>query len=169
MLIQSFALAILRYYTNGRTAKLQDFTSIEMLDHFIEEAKTASEMVNKYQQGTELWLGETSSCYGGGAPDLSDTYVAGFMYEDKNTNSNYVLVKAFINFIRWLDKLGLAAIVNHTLVLRQDYVGGSYALLDSSANPLPVSMGVCVCVCARARMRACVHARVCVHVNVWCR
>jgi len=26
-----------------------------------------------------VWLGETSSCWGGGAPDLSDRYVAGFM------------------------------------------------------------------------------------------
>lgn len=72
---------LLRYYGNGSTAKLQDFTSIELLDHFIKEAKTASEMANKYQQGAELWLGETSSFYGGGAPDLSDTYVAGFMYD----------------------------------------------------------------------------------------
>ena len=56
--------------------------------------------------------------------------------------------------IRWLDKLGLAAVVNHTVVLRQDFVGGNYALLDSSANPLPVSLlmtlilaFVCQCVC----------------------
>lgn len=68
------------YYTDGRTAKLPEFTSIELLDRFIEETKSASEKVNKYQRGAELWLGETSSCYGGGAPDLSNTYVAGFMY-----------------------------------------------------------------------------------------
>ena len=28
---------------------------------------------------TSVWLGETSSCWGGGAPGLSDRYVAGFM------------------------------------------------------------------------------------------
>lgn len=81
LLFPSITSILLRYYANGRTAKLQDFTRIELLDHFIEEAKTASEMANKYQQGAELWLGETSSFYGGGAPDLSDTYVAGFMYD----------------------------------------------------------------------------------------
>ena len=41
-------------------------------------------------------------------------------------------------FDRWLDKLGLAAIINHTRVLRQDFVGGNYALLDSNTTPLPV-------------------------------
>jgi len=29
--------------------------------------------------GNPVWLGETSSCWGGGAPGLSDRYVAGFM------------------------------------------------------------------------------------------
>lgn len=29
--------------------------------------------------GKPVWLGETSSAYGGGAVGLSDTFVAGFM------------------------------------------------------------------------------------------
>lgn len=29
--------------------------------------------------GKKVWLGETSSAYGGGAKGLSDTFVAGFM------------------------------------------------------------------------------------------
>ena len=46
--------------------------------------------------------------------------------------------------IRWLDKLGLAAVINHTLVLRQTFIGGSYSLLDSSSKPLPVGLTMCV-------------------------
>ena len=40
---------------------------------------------------------------------------------------------------RWLDKLGIAALTNHTRVFRQAFVGGHYSLLDSDQNPLPVS------------------------------
>ena len=29
---------------------------------------------------TSVWLGETGSCWGGGAPGLSDRYGAGFMW-----------------------------------------------------------------------------------------
>lgn len=68
-----------RYYTNGRIAKLSDFIDVKLLDHLIDEAKAASEIVEKYQPESELWLGETSNTYGGGTPDISDTYVAGFM------------------------------------------------------------------------------------------
>ena len=39
---------------------------------------------------------------------------------------------------RWLDKLGIAAAVGHKRVFRQDFVGGSYSLLDANQNPLPV-------------------------------
>ena len=42
-------------------------------------------------------------------------------------------------FRRWLDKLGIAALTNHTRVCRQTFVGGAYGLLDSDQYPLPVS------------------------------
>lgn len=35
--------------------------------------------VNQVSPGKPVWLGETSSAYGGGAPGLSDTFAAGFM------------------------------------------------------------------------------------------
>ena len=41
--------------------------------------------------------------------------------------------------LRWLDKLGVAAVIGHKRVFRQDFVGGNYALLDADQNPLPVS------------------------------
>ena len=43
----------------------------------------------------------------------------------------------FVSF-RWLDKLGIAAVVGHKRVFRQDFVGGSYALVDKNQQPLPV-------------------------------
>lgn len=35
--------------------------------------------VNQVSPGKKVWLGETSSAYGGGAVGLSDTFAAGFM------------------------------------------------------------------------------------------
>ena len=43
-------------------------------------------------------------------------------------------------FHRWLDKLGLAAIFNHTRVMRQDFFGYNYGLVDQDGTPLPVSL-----------------------------
>ncbi len=76
VLLSSF---ICRYYENGATAVLPDFFSVSVLDKFIIEAMSAQGLLSEYQPDIELWLGETSSCYGG-APVLSNAYVAGFMY-----------------------------------------------------------------------------------------
>ena len=43
-----------------------------------------------------------------------------------------------IPYLRWLDKLGLAATMGVTVVMRQTYWGHNYALVDNDFNPNPV-------------------------------
>lgn len=61
-------------------ATLDDMMSAKLLD-------SLSDSLDKLQQtirmaaysNVPVWLGETSSCWGGGALGLSDSYAAGFM------------------------------------------------------------------------------------------
>lgn len=64
-----------------------------------------------------IFLGETGSASGGGAPNLSDRFVASFL---------------------WLDKLGLAARMGMSVVIRHGLMNGHYALIDSELMPSPV-------------------------------
>nr|XP_032806724.1 heparanase-like [Petromyzon marinus]XP_032806725.1 heparanase-like [Petromyzon marinus]XP_032806726.1 heparanase-like [Petromyzon marinus] len=106
-----------QYYMNGRTATLDNFMDPQILDSLAAEISAVQEVVNKEAPGKAIWLGETSSAWGGGAPGLSDTFVAGFM---------------------WLDKLGMAARMGVDVVVRQAFFGhGSYNLVDDHLNPLP--------------------------------
>ncbi|XP_019381427.1 PREDICTED: heparanase [Gavialis gangeticus] len=105
------------YYVNGRTATRKDFLSPEVLDTFITAINNVFQIVDGTVPGKKVWLGETSSAYGGGAPRLSNTYVAGFM---------------------WLDKLGLSAKLGIDVVMRQVFFGaGTYHLVDQNFEPLP--------------------------------
>ncbi|XP_066488393.1 heparanase-like [Tiliqua scincoides] len=105
------------YYLNGRTATREDFLSPDVLDTFITAVKEVLQIVDATVPGKKVWLGETASAYGGGAPQLSDTYISGFM---------------------WLDKLGLSARLGIDVVLRQAFFGaGSYHLVDADFEPLP--------------------------------
>ncbi|XP_017569532.1 heparanase isoform X2 [Pygocentrus nattereri] len=88
------------YYVNGRDTSLEDFKDPEVLDRLAVKTNEVLETVHSVSPGKRVWLGETSSAYGGGALGLSDTFVAGFM---------------------WLDKLGLAAKLGLDVVIRQDY------------------------------------------------
>uniref|UniRef100_A0A2K6MGM1 Heparanase n=1 Tax=Rhinopithecus bieti TaxID=61621 RepID=A0A2K6MGM1_RHIBE len=95
------------YYLNGRTATEEDFLNPDVLDI----------LFHLTRPGKKVWLGETSSAYGGGAPLLSDTFAAGFM---------------------WLDKLGLSAQMGIQVVMRQVFFGaGNYHLVDENFDPLP--------------------------------
>uniref|UniRef100_A0A4W3JI07 Heparanase n=1 Tax=Callorhinchus milii TaxID=7868 RepID=A0A4W3JI07_CALMI len=105
------------YYVNGRNTSLKDFLSPAILDSLRPKVKEVFQVVAKTVAGKKVWLGETSSAFGGGAPDLSNKYVAGFM---------------------WLDKLGLSAKLGIDVVVRQALFGaGYYQLLDKHLNPLP--------------------------------
>lgn len=105
-----------QYYVDGRHCSKEDFYKPDILDYLLHELKSVNYIMDKYGPGIPRWLGETSSAFGGGAPGLSDRYVAGFM---------------------WLDKLGLAARLNHSVIVRQTFVRGDYSLLDEDLNPNP--------------------------------
>ncbi|XP_008061055.2 heparanase [Carlito syrichta] len=105
------------YYLNGRIATKEDFLNPDVLDTFILSVQKVFQVVEKTRPGKKVWLGETSSAYGGGAPLLSDTFAAGFM---------------------WLDKLGLSARMGIQVVMRQVFFGaGKYHLVDENFEPLP--------------------------------
>lgn len=104
------------YYVNGRETSIDQFMSPAILDELPPEITAAYKIVKHPPYG-RVWLGETSSAYGGGAPGLSDRYVAGFM---------------------WLDKLGISAALGISVVVRQDFYGGHYSLIDSKTlDPNP--------------------------------
>ncbi|XP_076614520.1 heparanase isoform X1 [Chaetodon auriga] len=105
------------YYVNGRDTSLEDFLDPDVLDTLALKTNEVLEKVKLVSPGKPVWLGETSSAYGGGAVGLSDTFAAGFM---------------------WLDKLGLAARLGLDVVMRQVFIGsGSYHLVDDNLDPLP--------------------------------
>ncbi|XP_069482217.1 heparanase [Ambystoma mexicanum] len=106
-----------QYYVDGRTAAERDFLDPDVLDSLIQKIQQVLQIVDEIVPLKKVWLGETSSAYGGGAPGLSNTYLDGFM---------------------WLDKLGLSAKLGINVVMRQAFFGtGSYNLVDSNFDPLP--------------------------------
>ncbi|XP_069869257.1 heparanase isoform X1 [Dipodomys merriami] len=105
------------YYLNGRIATKEDFINPDVLDTFILSVQKIFQVVEETRPSKKVWLGETSSAYGGGAPLLSNTFAAGFM---------------------WLDKLGLSGQMGIEVVMRQVLFGaGNYHLVDENFKPLP--------------------------------
>nr|XP_040026208.1 heparanase-like [Gasterosteus aculeatus aculeatus] len=67
------------YYVNGRDTAVEDFLDPQVLDSLIQKTKDVLQEVQMVSPEKPVWLGETSSAFGGGAAGLSDTFVAGFM------------------------------------------------------------------------------------------
>ena len=107
-----------QYYLNGHTCTLKDFLNITILDTLKKDVIQLHKFLFKNQITLPMWLGETSSAYGGGAPGLSDRYVACFS---------------------WLDKLGLIAAMNrnYQVIIRQTFYHGHYALIGEDLEPNP--------------------------------
>ena len=74
-----FSFCLSSYYVNGRTATAEQFMDPYILDTFKDELDVAFNILKETNPEKPLWLGETSSAFGGGSPGLSDTYIAGFM------------------------------------------------------------------------------------------
>ena len=109
-------LAWHQYYIDGRTATVENFTDPNILDRFKEQAQEMNSIRSQNSFKKPVWLTETASAWGGGAKGLSDRYADGFMY---------------------LDKLGIAAQENISVVARQSFMMGKYALVDMKNNYEP--------------------------------
>lgn len=88
-----------------------------------------------------VWLGETSSAYNGGGKNLSNTFLAGYL---------------------WLDKLGVSALYGLDAVLRQEIYGtyqigdvSSYSLINMDMRPAPVRLTSWVENCCFFRIISC--------------
>lgn len=63
------------YYFDGHKAQLEDFLSEKALNYLPKMMITIQRFMNENQMNDKpVWLGETSSAYGGGAHGLSDRF-----------------------------------------------------------------------------------------------
>lgn len=105
-----------QYYVDGRTTTQEEMMSPKTLDLFKDQIQRIKRVMKEENTTKPVWLTETGSAYGGGAPGISDTFAASFMY---------------------LDKLGLSGVFCNSVVMRQTFVKGSYAMLDDDFTPRP--------------------------------
>ncbi|XP_011863950.1 PREDICTED: heparanase-like [Vollenhovia emeryi] len=105
-----------QYYLNGREAEVKDFVNPNTFNWLSKQIESMKEYIAKSGRTVPMWLSETSTAFGGGAPGLSDRFVAGFL---------------------WLDKLGCSAKAGVKVVTRQSLFGGDYAMVSPSLTPNP--------------------------------
>eukprot|EP00730_Choanoeca_flexa_P019092 TRINITY_DN9312_c1_g1_i2.p1 TRINITY_DN9312_c1_g1~~TRINITY_DN9312_c1_g1_i2.p1 ORF type:complete len:489 (+),score=108.66 TRINITY_DN9312_c1_g1_i2:29-1495(+) len=109
------AVTVHHYYGNGATFELKDFLSTSVLDSFADKVKGYLSAMAPLGS-TPMYIGETSSTYGGGTANLSASYAASFM---------------------WNDKLGTAAAWKVPVVMRQTFALDKYSLLNADFIPIP--------------------------------
>ncbi|KAK2141809.1 hypothetical protein LSH36_1036g00006 [Paralvinella palmiformis] len=106
-----------QYYMNGQHAKAADFINPEIMDLLPQQAARVKAVIKEVGlEHKPLMLGETSCCWGGGNPHLANRYARSFL---------------------WLDKLGVAARMGHSIVMRQTFYENDYGLLGSDLFPSP--------------------------------
>lgn len=111
------AVTIHQYYLNGKVAKAEQFYDPNVMNILENELLSAHKILRRHAPGKKIWLGETSAAWNSGAKSLSNAFIAGFL---------------------WLDKLGMAARYDVQVVLRQDFYGNNYGLIDlNTLDPNP--------------------------------
>lgn len=105
-----------QYYLNGRIAKPMDFIDPKVFNQLPTQINDVKDVIKKTSKNIKTWISETSTAYGGGARNLSDRFVAGFL---------------------WLDKLGYSASAGVDVVIRQSLFGGNYAMIGDDLIPNP--------------------------------
>ncbi|KAH0558088.1 heparanase-like [Cotesia glomerata] len=105
-----------QYYLNGREAKVSDFVDPNVFNRLPMQVDRVQNVINQSNKKIRMWMSETSTAWGGGAPKLSDRFVAGFL---------------------WLDKLGYGAAAGVDVVVRQSLFGGNYAMVGEDLKPNP--------------------------------
>lgn len=104
------------YYVNGKNAYISLFTDLDVLESFKEMVLDFRHQLTKWHVKKPMCLTETGSAWGGGAYNLSDRYVSGFML---------------------VDKLGLSGLQGVVKVTRQELVHGHYSLISQDLSPNP--------------------------------
>ncbi|CAL4073385.1 unnamed protein product, partial [Meganyctiphanes norvegica] len=104
------------HYYGGGDVTIDDFLDPALMNNLTNQLEQMVAVRNELGPNLPMWLTETSTFYGGGAPDMSNRYVAGFL---------------------WMDKLGLAAQTGIDLVVRESLYHGSYSLLSPDLQPNP--------------------------------
>ena len=72
-------ITIHRYYGSSENITLYDFHSVKELDKLYDEIEELMSIAHKTGYKGDLWLGETSSSYGGGRALYSESFISGFM------------------------------------------------------------------------------------------
>eukprot|EP01084_Bolivina_argentea_P031015 57432_1 len=117
------ALTFHQYYgSSKKNFTLSDYYSVEILDSLIVVLQNITNISRKYfGVNSQIVFGETAASSGGGAPNITDTFVDGFT---------------------WLDKLGLSSIYGLDAVCRQIfYKNSNYALIrpNGKSNDLQIT------------------------------
>lgn len=105
-----------QYYFPGKGATEAMFLEPATFNYLEQRTNVVKNVLNKAGATNKIWLGETSSAYNGGAADMSNRFLATFL---------------------WLDKLGLGAKLGIDVIIRQTIFHDYYALLDDNYNPNP--------------------------------
>ncbi|CAK8676760.1 unnamed protein product [Clavelina lepadiformis] len=109
-------ITVHQYDFGAPNATLYDFLSPRNMNKIIAQITWVKRFVNRYVPNTPIWLGETSSAFGGGVKGFSDSFLDGFT---------------------WIDKLGTTARLGVDLVIRQSIFAQGYSLIDKNFDPLP--------------------------------